>query len=56
VQSRRDNNLAQRFPEIVAAARGIGDLVLDGELVALRDGRLDFWPWPSRLAPAPQQE
>lgn len=42
VQSRRDNNLAQRFPEILAAARGLGDLVLDGELVALRDGRLDF--------------
>lgn len=42
VQSRRDNDLAARFPEIVAAARAAGDVVLDGELVALRDGRLDF--------------
>ena len=42
VQSRRDNDLAKRFPEIAAAARGLGDLVVDGELVALREGRLDF--------------
>jgi ATP-dependent DNA ligase len=42
VQSRRDNNLAGRFPEIVGAARRLGDLVLDGELVALREGKLDF--------------
>ena len=42
VQSRRDNNLASRFPEIVAAGRVAGDLVLDGEVVALREGRLDF--------------
>jgi ATP-dependent DNA ligase len=42
VQSRRDNDLAARFPEVVAAVRGLGDLLLDGELVALREGRLDF--------------
>jgi ATP-dependent DNA ligase len=42
VQSRRDNDLAARFPEVVVAVRGLGDLLLDGELVALRDGRLDF--------------
>jgi ATP-dependent DNA ligase len=42
VQSRRDNNLAARFPEIVAAARALGDVLVDGELVALREGRLDF--------------
>lgn len=42
VQSRRNNNLAARFPEIVAATRALGDVVLDGELVALREGRLDF--------------
>jgi ATP-dependent DNA ligase len=42
VQSRRDNDLAARFPEIVAAVRGLGELVLDGELVALREGKLDF--------------
>ncbi|GGS34747.1 MULTISPECIES: ATP-dependent DNA ligase [Actinokineospora] len=50
VQSRRDNDLAARFPEIVAAGRGLGDLVLDGELVALREGRLDF----SALTSAPR--
>ena len=42
VQSRRDNDLAGRFPEVVRAARRLGEVVLDGELVALRDGRLDF--------------
>jgi len=42
VQSRRDNDLASRFPEIVMAARRRRDLVLDGELVALREGKLDF--------------
>jgi ATP-dependent DNA ligase len=42
VQSRRDNDLALRFPEIVAAGRQLGDVVLDGEVVALREGRLDF--------------
>src|SRR4051812_4520636 len=42
VQSRRDRDLAVRFPEVAAAARSAGDLILDGELVALRDGRLDF--------------
>jgi ATP-dependent DNA ligase len=42
VQSRRNNNLAARFPEIAVAGRELGDLVLDGELVALREGRLDF--------------
>lgn len=42
IQSRRENNLAARFPEIVAAVRVLGDVLLDGELVALRDGRLDF--------------
>jgi ATP-dependent DNA ligase len=42
VQSRRNNDLAARFPEIVAAMRVLGDVVVDGELVALREGRLDF--------------
>ena len=42
VPSRRDNDLAARFPEIARAAQGLGDLVVDGELVALREGRLDF--------------
>jgi ATP-dependent DNA ligase len=42
VQSRRNNDLASRFPEIVTAGRKLGDLVLDGELVALAAGRLEF--------------
>lgn len=42
MQPRRDNDLAGRFPEIVTAARTIGDLVVDGEVVALREGRLEF--------------
>ena len=42
VQSRRNNDLAARFPVIAAAARSLGDVVVDGELVALRDGKLDF--------------
>ncbi|MGY6658676.1 ATP-dependent DNA ligase [Amycolatopsis sp. TRM77291] len=42
LQSRRDNDLADRFPEIVDAGAQLGDVVLDGEIVALREGRLDF--------------
>jgi ATP-dependent DNA ligase len=42
VQSRHDNDMGRRFPEVVRATRLLGDVVLDGELVALRDGRLDF--------------
>lgn len=42
LQSRQGNNLAERFPEIVAAAAGLGDVVVDGELVAMRAGRLEF--------------
>lgn len=42
LQSRRDNDLAARFPEIIDAASSLGDVVLDGEIVALREGRLDF--------------
>ncbi|MCL6281726.1 ATP-dependent DNA ligase [Streptomyces albidoflavus] len=42
LQSRTGADLTAHFPELQAAA-GIGmDLVLDGELVVLRDGRLDF--------------
>lgn len=42
LQSRRDTDLSGRFPEIIDAATQVGDAVLDGEVVALRDGRLDF--------------
>lgn len=50
LQSRRDNNLADRFPEVFPAAARLGDVVLDGEIVALRDGRLDFGALTSRPA------
>lgn len=42
LQSRRGSDLAVRFPEVMAAAESLGDVVLDGEVVALREGRLDF--------------
>ncbi|MEV6904321.1 hypothetical protein [Amycolatopsis sp. NPDC051372] len=48
LQSRQDNNLADRFPEIMQAGVSLGDVVLDGELVALRGGRLDFGSLASR--------
>jgi ATP-dependent DNA ligase len=42
LRSRRNNDLGRRFPEILTASAVLGDVVLDGELVALRDGRVDF--------------
>lgn len=42
MQSRRGTDLADRFPEIATAADALGDVVLDGVIVALRNGRLDF--------------
>lgn len=43
LHSRRGTLLAARFPEVVPAVTGLGaGLVIDGELVALRDGRLEF--------------
>jgi ATP-dependent DNA ligase len=42
LRSRRNNDLGRRFPEIVTAGAILGDVVLDGELVALHDGRVDF--------------
>ncbi|GHH22821.1 hypothetical protein [Streptomyces rubradiris] len=43
VQSRQGADLTSAFPYIARAARALGDsLVLDGELVVPRQGRLDF--------------
>ncbi|WP_242534407.1 ATP-dependent DNA ligase (plasmid) [Streptomyces albidoflavus] len=43
LQSRTGADLTGHFPELQEAAAAVGeDLVLDGELVVLRDGRLDF--------------
>jgi len=55
LRSRNDRPLARYFPEVVAALEelpGGGDLVLDGELLAARDGALDFPALMSRLHPA----
>jgi ATP-dependent DNA ligase len=48
LRSRRDNELGGRFPELLAAGAQLGDVVLDGEIVALRDGRMDFGALSSR--------
>lgn len=40
--SRQGKDLTGRYPEVVAAAADLGDVVLDGELVARRGTRLDF--------------
>lgn len=40
--TRAHKDLTTRFPEVAAAASRLGDLVCDGELCALRGGRLDF--------------
>ncbi|MFE0887938.1 ATP-dependent DNA ligase [Streptomyces rochei] len=43
LQSRNGADLTGAFPEIAAAGRGLpSPLVLDGELVVAKDGRLDF--------------
>jgi ATP-dependent DNA ligase len=42
LQSRRETDLSARFPEILEAGAQVGNVVLDGEIVALREGRLDF--------------
>ncbi|MFG0306054.1 MAG: ATP-dependent DNA ligase [Phycisphaerales bacterium JB040] len=57
--SRGDEVLTHQFPEIVAAARGLGDCVLDGEVLVWRgDGPRPFAELQTRLnraAPPPAQ-
>jgi ATP-dependent DNA ligase len=54
LRSRNQRPLARYFPEIVEALLALPDerLVLDGELVALVEGRLDFEALLARLHPA----
>lgn len=40
--SRHGTELTASFPDVMEAAAGLGDVVLDGELVCLTDGRPDF--------------
>lgn len=42
LQSRTGTDLTDRFPGILEAAATLGRVVLDGELCAYREGRLDF--------------
>ena len=53
LRSRHDKLLARYFPEVVAALAAIGgDFVLDGELLAGRDGVPEFAALTARLHPA----
>ena len=53
LQSRQQRSLTRYFPEIAAAVGALDvDVVLDGELVLWRDGRLDFAALQQRLHPA----
>lgn len=42
ITSRRGNDVTAGYPEIVVQAAGVGDTVLDGEIVAFVDGRPSF--------------
>src|SRR5829696_8387797 len=52
--SRHGRSLTRYFPEIAAAVKELprGDLILDGEVVLVRDGVFDFAALMSRLHPA----
>lgn len=48
--SRDLNDVTSQFPEVVGAAGGIGDVILDGEILAFREGRvLPFQDLQTRL-------
>jgi ATP-dependent DNA ligase len=50
LQSRNGKDLSRNFGEVVQAVRNLPDCVLDGELVACRDGRQEFEALLDRLA------
>ena len=54
LRSRNQRPLARYFPELVEALLALEprDFVLDGELVVIRDGRMDFQALLARLHPA----
>ena len=54
LRSRHDRPLSRYFPELVDAVRElvVDRLVLDGEIVLVREGRFDFEALMSRLHPA----
>lgn len=47
--SRNRKDLGKRFPEILGLSKSLRSSVLDGEIVAIRDGRVDFEALQSRL-------
>src|SRR4051812_3319137 len=53
LQSRNGRALQRYFPEVLSTLRGLGSVVLDGELVATAGGRADFSALMARLHPAP---
>jgi len=53
LRSRHDRRFARYFPEVAEAVRALDvDVALDGELVVVREGRLDFAALMARLHPA----
>ncbi|WP_375481799.1 non-homologous end-joining DNA ligase [uncultured Jatrophihabitans sp.] len=47
--SRRGNDVSAGYPELVAQASGVGDALLDGEIVAFVDGRPSFGRLQTRM-------
>jgi bifunctional non-homologous end joining protein LigD len=47
--SRAGNDVSGGYPELIAQAAGIGDALLDGEIVAFEDGRPSFERLQSRM-------
>ena len=57
LQSRGLDDLAYAFPEVVAAAQTLPvGTVLDGELVVLRDGKIDFATLSTRIRPRSESD
>jgi bifunctional non-homologous end joining protein LigD len=57
VQTRRGRNATSSFPELAGMAEALARrrVILDGELIAARDGRLDFWAIGGRWHPSESQ-
>jgi bifunctional non-homologous end joining protein LigD len=49
ITSRQENDVSVAYPELTAAAADLGDILLDGEVVAIRDGRPSFELLQSRM-------
>jgi bifunctional non-homologous end joining protein LigD len=49
IHSRNGNEISAAYPELVALATGVGDVVLDGEIVAFADGRPSFERLQARM-------